>query len=119
MKQHITIEQLGQLSVEGLRTYRSISQEKGWVDPHGETRWSIGQMIEFLDEQYKSISKAISIDDASFALVHQQGWSVGDLNEPHGPESYTYITSWVYKDGNYYPELCDALWEAVKEVLEK
>ncbi len=50
MKQEITITQLGKLSVQGLIRYREISKIKGWVSRHGETTWTIGQMIEFLDE---------------------------------------------------------------------
>lgn len=52
---------------------------------------TIGQMIEFLDEYYD-----------------HKDWDITNCGG-----------KWDINDGLYRGELCDALWEAVKEVLEK
>lgn len=87
MKQHITVEQLNELSVAAKSNLREWSKDKGYIPLP-----SIGQMIEFLGEH-----QMVSINQ------YQDGWE-------------------VYKKENkdpYHEELCDSLWEAVKQVLEK
>lgn len=106
MKQHVTIEQLNELSQsarEKLRKYKLDS----WAEPLHDARktgphagkiyyaqipteeylLSIGQMIEFLGEDW--------------------WFDLFDIPDTEGAVIKTY-------DG----ELCDALWETVKEVLE-
>lgn len=122
MKQHITIEQLNELTDKGRERLREWWKPKTlgelFYDPeHGYVAWnpstpmkmriaeveplpilSIGQMIEFLGQ------KTIEID------AYEQRW-----------DSWA-VGVWE-RDGmsirHESSELCDALWEAVKEVLEK
>lgn len=101
MKQHITIEQYNELSdgEKNLLSYWVVDHPNGCCAPHiteiydGDALLNIGQMIEFLDERYENFDLATG----------GSGWMV------------------YYKKGVYetQEELCDALWEAVKEVLEK
>lgn len=109
MKQHITVEQLDELTGIEKRKLLKWQQSKEYdhfhdIDGSSElSEMSIGEMIEFLDE-------------------HKEG----EINLESGPYNHGVDT---YKIGNYEfknncligwdGELCDALWEAVKEVLEK
>lgn len=65
---------------------------------------SIGEMIEFLDEKAAWFS--------GVARLQPYSWSIGmltDSAEDHGPE---FVERYCNR------ELCDALWEGVKEILE-
>jgi hypothetical protein len=96
MKQHITLSQLNVLSEEGKRRYWAYSKNRGWRRPDSDyDLWSIGQMIEFLDEKRKG---------KWFLHTQDRILYWGENNE----YSYDYYDS----------ELCDALWQAVKEILE-
>lgn len=96
MKQHITIDQLKELSEKGKERYY------GWVDNHveiGRPRdifLSIGQMIEFIKESGGSMS----------ITLWDEGWTV------------TWNNNKGLVEPMFYDELCDALWEAMKQVLE-
>lgn len=79
MKQHITAKQRDELSEEGGNTLRHWVLSKGYVL---DTKLSIGQMIEFLDE--------------------------------HNERKY-----WMADYVGDNKTLCDALWEACKEILEE
>lgn len=107
MKQNITPEQLNELSdkgIEGLRKW--LSKKYGYdVMNKDHTKWleslllSIGQMIEFLDE------------NDFLELIDYWGANIGGYQNKWRVEC---------KDSQFNDnELCDALWEAVKEVLEK
>lgn len=128
MKQHITIDQLNELSDKGkerlrewwkpsegnLYAVKSKNSEyveclvlQAWI--RGEESLpllSIGQMIEFLDWK-----------DMQFYLVPTKG---GRYNKDTRGR-------WGVQDGDYEnagksffaESLCDTLWEAVKEILEK
>ena len=110
MKQHITIGQLEELSDKQKEKLIKYMDAKGYL-PHGTQMmlnnsgyylaqaFSIGQMIEFLDDK--------------------RAWNKSIEDYPGNP----------YVGGNDYcvslnywskgsEELCDALWSAVKEVLE-
>ncbi len=89
MKQHITPEQLNELSNRGKKA--SVEAFEHELLPN------IGQMIEFLDEQ-------------GCLLKIIKGRESGDY----------YISDWrnVSQIGLKH-SLCDALWEAVKKILEK
>ena len=118
MKQFITIKQLNELSEEGrkalkiwyfpkkqlgdliLYDYPIDPSVKGKIMPFGISAiqgdptplLSIGQMIEFLDMRI-------------IYLENEAGWwGIKMIKD---------------KEIEPVPELCDALWEAVKEVLEK
>lgn len=97
MKQYITYEQLNQLSHQGKqKLHEWLQNRQEWTpDPRpiliDWVTLTIGQMIEFLDD--------------------------------HGVDYYdAFVKEWK-SDGmeDRYPasELCDALWNAVKDVLEK
>lgn len=113
MKQYITIEQLNELSYDAKRALRKWWKPKlgdwyvcehpawsktpalatykhhAWKSKRGYPLLSIGQMIEFLNEHPEK-----------FDLSKRGQWGDG------------------YFDFNWDGELCDMLWEQVKEVLE-
>ena len=112
MKQHITpvqLEELSEKSAERLRDWQISKQyafevwdsvekkrKKGKV-----TFLSIGQMIEFLDDKLSAMR-----NEVYYTKREGNGpWSVlGNFSSE--------------QQKNVQPELCDALWEAVKEVLK-
>lgn len=97
MKQHITVEQLKELplkSKQKLQTWWDINYKEETIILYEmqdgfDPILSIGQMIEFLDEHNE----------------YEDWWE--DLFYPSGKDVLP----------KYDGELCDALWEAVKEVL--
>lgn len=112
MKQHIIEKQLNELSEEGKEklagwygqperrnhrdNYCVVCNKPLHTDNKRISRFilpllSIGQMIEFLGDNNKRLVEIVAY--------------------------YSRATKSVVK--NYEGELCDALWEAVKEVLEK
>ena len=119
MKQHITVEQARELNKEQFNKLYDWAENKyPEFFPHGVIMMlessekslsrciDIGRMIEFLDEKdffhkinrYQNIGKVgLEIGDNKFV----ENWNVD------GKKSFQ------------KKELCDALWEAVKEVLEK
>jgi hypothetical protein len=115
MKQHITSDQLNELSekqlkkliawVKGKRFLTNYNNTTGTCIDHdywqGHTLLSIGKMMEFLEESehFPVISKSNFMTSEVREWV--SGWHL-DFNQKE-------ITS---------DELCDALWETVKEVLE-
>lgn len=93
MKQHITSQDLEMLTEKGRERLRNWwVGEKGWIlmlEP--EIPMSIGQMIEFLKEQYGAL------------------W-------PNNPGLFLFNQhKKIFQTG----ELCDNLWQAVVEVLNK
>lgn len=95
MKQHITVEQLNDLSEKQLRNYLKWIDEKYYRSSGvwNENLISIGQMIEFL---YQNETVVIESEDRE---------------SPH--------MGWIVNKKYRAVELCDALWQFVKEVLEK
>ena len=96
MKQYITLEQLNELSEKGKERLREWANNKSYDDNLILTddgryfqQLSIGQIIEFLDEN-KRILVVI------------------------GKKKIKGIT-WKFEE----EELCDALWKAVKNILNK
>lgn len=110
MKQHITVEQLNELSKKGKGNLGHWFYQKQDLS-HGEDPknllLSIGQMIEFLDEYFSKEKRDfdIRIHSAGTAWKYP-GQRLVDLS----------IITYEIEDE---VELCDALWEACKEVLEK
>ena len=87
MKQYITVEQL-----EECENPRRLMD---WMTSHNYGLLpNIGQMIEFLDENYRKENLFVWAIDRS-----KDKWE-------------------LYSQEHESVELCDALWEAVKEVLE-
>lgn len=100
MKQEITVEQLNELSPKNL-----IKIKRWALKRHYYADLSIGQMIEFLEEHTGGNDFDIRIHSAGSGwkkpgqrLVDINGLPVNEIEDEE--------------------ELCDALWEAVKEVLE-
>jgi hypothetical protein len=124
MKQHITIDQLNELSEKGEGKLR-----KWWGDGHAHLEWDndpdarfvlmldIGEMIEFLDEYAEN--------DRDYLSKPVKEWP--SLKKGKGSEEWYWVTNdnWLSVPGfgmvfgEKFTEACDALWEAVKEVLEK
>lgn len=102
MKQYISKSQLKELTQKQMDKLLMYMNDKDYM-PHGSQMmlhnngWylaeflNIGEMIEFLDEN----------DEIGQIYKDSEGWSIADCVE-------------IGKS----KELCDALWEAVKEVLE-
>lgn len=92
MKQHITPEQSDELSIEAHRKLAEWRRKNGYSNDRAELPLlTIGQMIEFLDEDNR--------------------WEMTEYKPFKHGTGYKDIP-WDNKQ-----ELCDALWEAVKEVL--
>lgn len=93
MKQHITIEQLNELTENQKQKLYDWNHNRyshfGRVD---YCLLSIGQMIEFLDK------------DISLMRTTSGHWHIGEYEE---------------NSMSVNLELCDVLWEVVKEILEK
>ena len=98
MKQHITEKQLDELSERAMVKYSDCFLKKNYDSINGIALLSIGQMIEFLDEK------------ASLFSIHQPS-----TQSRYGAEWMIEITPTQVITG----KLCDCLWQAVKEVLEK
>lgn len=107
MKQHITIEQLRELSpaaydkwLDVLPTTKRFTNS---TTAAGET--TIGQMIEFLDEHYRPAEITLRLHTGSESDGHRRRYDIfvegpGEIEDDH-------------------LELCDALWAAVREILER
>jgi hypothetical protein len=103
MKQHITGAQFKELSIKARKELmefwdKHYQQEEECIEIYHYPHMSIGMMIEFLGSEIKDI-------------------------DPY-PRTFSRdkINHWiVYLERKSYEadELCDALWEAVKEILEK
>ena len=104
MRQHISIEQWNELSEKGKETLKKWGKKYGLDEICGECHYgnewwgnkinplSIGQLIEFLDE-----NNILAVDENALLLLPVvRDNSKGGLRE----------------------NICDALWEAVKEILE-
>lgn len=118
MKQHITVKQLNELSEKGKKKYydwcwknKYWSDYPGWKsrsDIAGANKLSVGQMIEFLDEcnpKWEGIN-----------IFHMPG---GELDSPKWIITPNYLTKHFLKECWRNKELIDALWQAVKEVLNR
>ena len=116
MKQHITTSELDKLSD------RAIDRLNDWLDKHNYFKrkngictyplLSIGQMIEFLDEHHywdcQPDGRKYGYRDwvCLFKDSCAGDWFISDPSKLRGKKRY------------HTGELCDVLWEAVKEVLE-
>lgn len=102
MKQHITYEQMCELSPQARVKLTKWFWNKIVSGPlpelvtRDEEDVTIGQMIEFLDEHW-----------GAWQISSWQEWSI--TRHENGETQYH----------NTEPELCDALWEAVKDILER
>lgn len=111
MKQHIAIEQLNELSIKAKRKLLSRTFGINFVTNLIYIKHpllTIGQMIEFLDEYFsrKQYDFDIRIHSAGNGWKYP-GQRLTDLNPP------------ILYEIEDEVELCDALWLAVKDVLEE
>lgn len=113
MKQHISLEQLNELSEKGKEKLGIWT--KSYYEKHSEheattfsaeefmgikpflRQLSIGQLIEFLDEH----------NIANDMWFNDKEWHIGTVGICDIDNEYNHS----------HAELCDALWEAVKEIL--
>lgn len=119
MKQHITVEQLNELSENGKKVWASFINgvDKPWdggsyilIEDENDISWcsNIGKMIEFLDEYAKKENNDFDIRLHSAGSGWMQpGQRLVDI--------YGLPVSEIEDE----PELADALWEACREILEK
>ena len=127
MKQNITEKQLNELKGKDCsELFYMFSPSKDSPSVSGKKLYeymlghvpllSIGQMIEFLEEK---IGKGMGIYGfpADKSLTHPEGGYVIKIVPMEG-DTGIFGTMDGYL-GKQKPELCDALWSAVKEVLEK
>ena len=118
MKQHITLSQLNQLGTDGKAELAKYAVSKQW-SKHMESEnnggyvklplLSIGQMIEFLDEHRETVIFITKLN-----CHGDQVWSTGSFTCRGNHLNKLDMSK---KAHNNDKELCDALWEAVKEVL--
>jgi len=109
MKQHITDKQLKEVIGKG---YQRLYEWATKFPRNYTPNLSIGQMIEFLDEHWIKLEQEFDKDDDDKGEFTDRClyrcadgcWHVDDPVDNNQGEHF---------------ELCDALWEAVKEVLEK
>jgi len=97
MKQKITRDQFNELSEKGKDRLIKWTDKKEYLAPH----LTIGQMIEFLEESIRKKDWGIYFVKNLAFIVLNNGILSGKIPR------------------NRKGELCDGLWKAVKEVLEK
>ena len=120
MKQHITVDQLSKLSKKGKNRLR-----KWWEPWMGDlftitsnAIW-ITKQVSFKEEEFifhgvnfeknKTWLKTPKIDCLPLLAIGQMMEFLGDIN-----------LNWLFDGTTIVTEtLCDALWEAVKEILER
>ncbi len=106
MKQHITQKQLDELSISQFDKlniwYHQAQNLKRGQKPDPKMLLSIGRMMEVLNEHSGE-------DIANFSERAVKVHTVGK------PWHHWFTIHWDQE----YKELCDALWEATKEVLNK
>lgn len=121
MKQNITNDQLNKLSEKGKERLRKWWFKegigKGKKDGTGYyvalPLLSIGQLIEFLDEHINTSTTKIIITTGlrkNEWFPRAEKWAVGY----GGNDEMVKISRHNY----FKNDLCDALWQAVKEILE-
>jgi len=132
MKQHITVEQLNELSEKGKKGLR-----KWWEPKEGDKFLNYAGEV-FYGEGYGPDDNTYSPDKVYFAGTAGEGkeedlplLSIGQLIEflressNFGTLGVLTANSWVVNHNLPLTksfkakELCDALWEACREVLEK
>lgn len=110
MKQHITVEQLQELTNKQQISLATLAGEYGnCCNTGGETmnlgklrgKFTIGKMIEILDKHHSELYNRLEIYKNEL-----DEWCIG-LNT--GEELI-----WL----EYNDDLCDALWEAVKKIID-
>jgi len=105
MKQNITVEQLNELSFQARKKLNEYGS-KGLNEIKPVGLLNIGDMIEFLEEE---IMGDLDLE----ILINGAGYSVWTGNGQYRRTNHGSSTD-VDR-----PELVDALWQAVKEVLER
>ena len=107
MKQRITEKQFNELSRKQKKSWYDFMIKAGHYIGEENLDFlingfpSIGQMIEFLVNEQPKLWRDIHIE-----MLHNR-WQI----------SSCYEEKWVFEEDAEKGELCDALWEAVKDVL--
>lgn len=115
MKQNITIDQLDELSLTEKEKLDSWSVARGYttiltttegtnITLQYDSYLSIGQMIEFLEDRAE-INEVYYHRTSPYWIIALTNRSIRKGKNGH----------WTTK---HHHEFCDALWEAVKEVLK-
>ncbi len=106
MKQHTTVKQLNELGVnsEASRKWRGFitgdRNHHGGQDENIAEKSTIGQMVDFIIENMEDIHMEY--------LGVERKWSITSCID------YPNYKNWIRNK-----ELCDALWEAVKSILNE
>lgn len=130
MKQNLTIEQLNELSEKGREKLR-----KWWKPDNGDVWKTDGGDFIFFDEKAPECELQVMGIELSFTEGCLNAslplLSIGQMvefleeNSEHEFSIFRRIVDWkIIYEGQHYGkilggELCDALWEGVKEVLER
>jgi len=115
MKQHITIEQLNELSNKDKFRKHFWKIYDGDLLVYGDYKGNIEKEIHVFEYGM------IPADESDFGYKLLSIGQMMDFLENSNPTYYTNIFM-IHEDGQvqkgYAGELCDALWEDVKELLE-
>lgn len=114
MKQQITTDQLLELSDNAKHKLNKWVTEKYYKPASEKARETgIPQFLDFSEKMHLSIGQMIEfLDGYSFR-------SITKLTEEDNPACNGHWVVVSHFSGNHFDNLCDALWEACKEVLEK
>lgn len=121
MKQQITVEQLNGLSEKGKKKLQLWLWGRKYIlssnQPVGFSyMMSIGQMVEFLEDKFGKGMGIYGYPANHSIQVPNGGYSIKIIPEKNGGGVFGTTDGYLSKGQE---ELCDALWDAVKEVLEK
>jgi hypothetical protein len=101
MKQHVTPKQLSEISIEKCCTIFETYEGRKDFYKYNAKKMTIGKMIELLDTNATDV---VVCHEETDSLHNTYVWYVSFCQGMGGPEFFN-------------KELCDALWEAVKEVI--
>lgn len=102
MKQHITPKQLNEITEEQFyNLFDEIVKRKDWAKYHHK-KMTIGKMIEVLT------NNSITVDI-----------KITSMDTEDGNNGFVVINNVFYGKAYKSKELCDALWDAVKDVVKE
>lgn len=110
VQQRLTDKQLSTLSDAAKSKLLQWCQTRPFYSDFGFIYLTIGQMIEFLGWEDMEFYKAPAEGEGNYTRwpkEHRGKWCVQDGDYENATRSY------------WGDELCDALWEAVKDMIEK
>ncbi len=122
MKQHIIRDQLNELSEQGKKKLREWSQdldsdfELTEENDNGLPLLSIGQMIEFLENKFGKGMGIYGYPVNHSPKVPNGGYAIKIIPEENDVGIFGSRDGYLSEGQE---ELCDALWETVKEILKR